>query len=159
MNCERMETRLIGYLDGRATPAERREVEAHLGECAACRTRAEEFRRLWGVLEELPATEPSPAFDARLRQRIAAAPQRPVWDWLAPAPRVVYAFAAMLLLAVWLSWQSPRPAGESLRAQQRSEQEFTMIRDLQMLEDFDVLMNFEALEALPVAEQKDNREM
>lgn len=159
MNCERMEILLVGYLDGRASAAERREAEAHLGECAACRTRVEEFRRLWGVLDELPAAEPSPAFDARLRQRIAAAPQPSLWNWLAPAPRVAFAFAAMLLLAVWLSWQSPRPAVESLRAEQRSEQEFSMIRDLQVLEDFDVLMNFEALEALPVAGQKDNREM
>ncbi len=159
MSCERVQIRLIAFLDGRASATERREVEAHLAGCAACRTRAEEFRRLWGLLGELTAIEPSPSFDARLRQQIAATPQRSLWHWLAPAPRVVYAFAAMLLLAVWLSWQSPLPAPETSLAQQQSEQEFTMIRDLQVLEDYDVLMNFEALEVLPVAREKEDREM
>ncbi|MCL6482047.1 MAG: zf-HC2 domain-containing protein [Firmicutes bacterium] len=160
MSCEGMANRIVKYLDGRASAAERHELEAHLALCADCRTRVEEFRRLWVVLDEVPAIEPSPAFDARLRERIAAAPQPSPWSWLAPAPRVLAAFAAMVLLAVWLSWQSPAPEPEARTIEPgRSEQEFTMIRDLQVLEDYDVLANFEALEVLPVASDSDDRKM
>ncbi|MCL6565549.1 MAG: zf-HC2 domain-containing protein [Acidobacteriia bacterium] len=160
MGCKYTADSILAYLDGRASAAERRELEAHLHHCADCRARVEEFRRLWSVLDELPAIEPSPAFDARLRERIAAAPQPSPWSWLAPAPRVLAAFAAMLLVAVWLSWQSPAPAPETRSLEPgRSELEFTMIRDLQVLEDYDVLANFEALEALPVATEPDERRM
>ena len=54
MKCEEVSKELIGYLDRRANSAERQQVEEHLLECAACRTRAEEFRNVWNVLEEVP---------------------------------------------------------------------------------------------------------
>ncbi len=160
MSCKYTADKILAYLDGRASAAERRELEAHLNCCADCRARVEEFRRLWSVLDELPAIEPSPAFDARLRERIAAAPQPALWSWLAPAPRVLAAFAAMLLVAAWLSWQSPMPAPETRPFEpSRSELEFTMIRDLSVLEDYDVLANFEALEVLPVVTEPEDRRM
>ena len=149
MNCERMENRLIAYLDGRASPADRREVEAHLAACGACRTRAEEFRRLWTVLDEVPAEEPSPVFDARLRARLAAEPARPsVWSWLLPSPRLAFAVSLLLVLSAWISSLPPAtlPAPP---APANSEGEFKMIKDLPVLEDYDVLANFEALSELP----------
>jgi anti-sigma factor RsiW len=39
MNCEKIETKWIAYLDGKASAAERREVEAHLVACTACSPR------------------------------------------------------------------------------------------------------------------------
>ena len=103
MSCERLETRLIAYLDGRASGAERREVEAHLAACRACRTRAEDFRLLWGVLDEVPMQEPSPTFDARLRARIDAEPPRPsLWAWLTPSARLAFAVSLLLLLSVYI---------------------------------------------------------
>ena len=148
MNCERMEGRLIAYLDGRASRTERREVEAHLAACVACRTRAEEFRRLWDVLDEVPVEQPSPAFDARLRARVAAEPARAsVWSWLRPSPRLAFAVSLLLILSVWISSLPPAtsPAPPTLN----SEAEFRMIKDLPVLEDYDVLANFEALTELP----------
>ena len=149
MNCERMENRLIAYLDGRASPTERREVEAHLAACVACRTRAEEFRRLWDVLDEVPVEQPSPAFDARLRARLAAVPTRAsVWSWLVPSPRLAFAVSLLLILSVWISSLPPaNPPAPSTPV--NSEAEFKMIRDLPVLEDYDVLANFEALSELP----------
>ena len=64
MNCQHMEKNLIAYLDGKASPSERRKVEAHLAECGECRERAEQFRLLWGVLDEWQAPPPSAGFDA-----------------------------------------------------------------------------------------------
>ena len=78
-NCERISDSLIPYLDGRASAAEQREVEAHAAVCAACKTRIEEFRSLSVVLDELPRMQPSVAFDARVRQSIAAEPRASTW--------------------------------------------------------------------------------
>jgi anti-sigma factor RsiW len=158
MNCEQMETRLIAYLDGRGSDADRREVESHLAECGACRTRAEEFHLLWGVLEEVPVQEPSPAFDARLRARIAEEPTRPsVWAWLAPSPRLAFAVSLLLLLSVYVSSLPPAPVQDHPAA--ATEAEFRMIRDLPVLENYDVLANFEALSELRAQPAKDDQEM
>lgn len=156
MNCERMENRLIAYLDGRASKPEGLEVEAHLAACTACRTRADEFRLLWNVLDEVPTEEPSPFFDTRLRARIAAEPARSsVWSWLVPSPRLVFAISLLLILSIWVSRVPerlpPPPAA--------SDAEFRMIKDLPVLEDYDVLANFEALSELPPMPANEDRVM
>ncbi len=158
MSCERMETRLIAYLDGRASDAERRDVEAHLAACLACRTRAEEFRLLWGVLDEVPMQEPSPAFDACLRARIDAEPPRPsLWAWLTPSPRLAFAVSLLVLLSVYISSLPPAPVQD--RPAPPSDAEFRMIKDLPVLENYDVLANFEALSELPPPPAENNQEM
>lgn len=141
MNCEQISAEFISYLDGRAGAEERREVEAHLETCAACRTRAEEFGKLWNVLDEDPAIQPSPSFDARLCQRIAAEPAPNRWAWLMPRP--AFAMALLLAMSVWMS----RPSANVATA--KSDDDFHMIKDLGVLEDYDVLSNFEALSELP----------
>jgi len=158
MNCERIEKQLIAYIDGRASSAERREMEAHLADCGACRTRAKEFRLLWGVLDEAPQLETSPAFDARLRARIAAEPPRQsLWAWLVPSPRLALAVSLLLVLSVWIS-SVPAP-GPAVAEVAQSEAEFKMIKDLPVLEDYDVLANFEALSELPPRPVDENRPM
>ena len=42
------------YYDGELSPARRRQVEAHLNECAECRAELEEKRQLSALLEEVP---------------------------------------------------------------------------------------------------------
>jgi anti-sigma factor RsiW len=145
MNCQAMEEILIAYLDGKASDAERREVETHLEACAACRARTEEFRAVWTVLDDAPVHPLSPAFDARLRQRMAAeAPRRWYEGWM-PQPRLAFALALLLALAVWIG-SLPGPQ-QDIAA--RSDEEFKMIQDLQVLEDLDVLANFEVLSSPP----------
>jgi anti-sigma factor RsiW len=121
MNCEKLENKWIAYLDGKASAAERREVEAHIAACGACAQRAAEYRALWGVLDELPPISPSASFDAAVRARVAAE---------APAPLPVAAVTA-----------------ETTQAS--SEADFRMINDLPELENYDVLTNFDALSDLP----------
>jgi len=155
-----MESKLIEYLDGRARPAERHAVEEHLSGCASCRSRAEEFRSLWSALDDLPAISPSPAFDASLRVRIAAEPaRRGFWAWL-PSPRLAFAVTALVAMSVWLS-SAPRVttnpsmvshAIQSIQASKVSaESDFGMIRDLPMLENYDVISKFDALSELPIS--------
>src|SRR5271154_5193436 len=134
--CASIESKFVVYLDGRAQPAERRAVEEHLTACESCRLRAEEFRALWGALDDLPAISPSPAFDVSLRARIAAEPaRRGFWDWM-PSPRLAFAVAALVIMSVWLS-SMPRPAATPSAALQprpesqvAAESDFGMIRDL-----------------------------
>lgn len=66
------EIQLLDYLDGRLSPTEVRQVEAHLNACAACA----ELRENWRALDvELIRAEPprlSPDFERGLWLRIAA---------------------------------------------------------------------------------------
>ncbi|HVB36524.1 MAG TPA: zf-HC2 domain-containing protein [Candidatus Acidoferrales bacterium] len=152
MNCEKISNALVAYLDGRANSDERGVVEAHLKLCAACQERADEFRRLWQVMAEVPAVEPSLGFDARLRQRIAAAPRPKFWAGMLPAPRFAFSVALLVALSVWVGGRQPRSVNPQI-ATANSEEQFRMIKDLGVLENYDVLSNFDALSDLPASTQ------
>jgi len=160
--CAALESKLVEYLDGRALPADRHAVEEHLSGCASCRLRADEFRALWTALDDLPAISPSPAFDASLRARIAAEPaRRGFWNWM-PSPRLAFAVTALVAMSIWLS-STPRvntkpslvshaiQSIEENKVTVTAESDFGMIRDLPVLENFDVVSKFDALSELPVS--------
>ena len=156
MNCNQMEKNFVAYLDGKLHATERRQFEAHLAACAVCRERAEGFRSLWEVLDELPAIAPSAAFDARVRARVQQEPRRAwFWGWIVPSPRMAFAVTALLIASIWLSSFQPArtpvthsPAGLT----QNAEANFGMIKDLPVLENYDVLTSFDALSDLPVSQ-------
>jgi anti-sigma factor RsiW len=155
MNCAYTEKNLVAYLDGKLHSAERRQFEAHLASCATCRERADGFRSVWNVLDELPAIAPSPAFDASVRARVEQDARRAgFWGWIVPSPRMAFAATALLIASIWLSSFQPArmPAvhPSSGAASQNAEAEFGMIKDLPVLEDYDVLTSFDALSDLPV---------
>jgi anti-sigma factor RsiW len=152
MNCGHMQENLIVYLDGKAAPAARRQVEEHLAACPACRERAEQFSALWRALDEVPGLSPSPSFDAAVRQRVAAEPHRASWwSWLTPSPRLAVAATVLVVFSVWLSSQRPGPQPPMTSpAPQSIEAEFSMIQDLPVLEDYDVVASFDALSELSV---------
>jgi anti-sigma factor RsiW len=147
MSCKRIEGKLIAYMDGRASDADRVAVESHLAECSACKARVEGFRNVWSMLDEMPPVEPSPAFEARLRAAMATEPRHPrFWEGIAallPSPRLALAVA---LLGVFSLWQSSRPVAvnESVTPVS-SDSEFRMIQDLPVLENYDVLTSLDAL--------------
>lgn len=144
MSCKRMESKILGYVDGRLKEGEQLEVEKHLGNCAACRLRVNEFRAVNGLLEELPAIEPSAAFDLRVHARVAAEPvKQSWWAWFTPSPRVAFAAAILLLASVWVgthSYNNPPPLPPE---------------DTAVLENLDVLSNFDVLTELPQPVQPD----
>ena len=155
--CAALESKLVEYLDGRARPAERHAVEQHLAGCASCRTRAEEFRALSIVLDDLPVISPSASFDAALRARIAAEPaRRGFWSWM-PSPRLAFAVTVLVAVSVWLSsaphtiTNPPVAVAVNQATQVPAESDFGMIRDLPVLENFDVVSKFDALSELPEA--------
>jgi len=147
--CEEISKGLIAYLEQRANPAERRDMEKHLAGCAACRTRAEEFRALWKVMEEVPAIEPSFGFDARVRQRVAAEPHRNWFGWFAPQARLALSAAMLVALTVWVTKlpqnNSHAVTATPVAANPSTDQDFDAIKDLGVLENYDVLTKFDAL--------------
>lgn len=151
MSCEKISKSLVSYLDGKTNERERAAVEEHLKACAECRERAEEFRRLWNVMAEVPAGEPSFGFDARLRRRIASEPRRKLWAWMRPSPRLAASVVLLVGLAVFVSVRPHHPA-QPVNTQASSEEQFQMIQDLGVLENYDVLSNFDALSDLPAAQ-------
>lgn len=149
MSCERMESRILGYVDGRLKESERLEVEKHLATCAPCRVRVDEFRAVSGLLDELPVIEPSPEFDVRVRALVAAEPVRQRWwAWLKVSPRVAFAASMLLIAAVWLGYYE-RPQTSPLPWSNQQVADEQMMQDLPILEDHDVLSNFEPLKELP----------
>jgi hypothetical protein len=68
MKCEQIAELLPDYLEGSLHPDQRRDVEAHLAECANC---SEEVL-LWQKLSLLPVDEPSPRSRARFEAMLQA---------------------------------------------------------------------------------------
>jgi anti-sigma factor RsiW len=148
MSCNRMESRILPYVDGRLKASEMKEVEAHLKTCAACEMRVSEFRAVSGLLDELPQIVPSGAFDARVRARVAAEPvKQSWWSVFAPSPRVAFAASMLLLATVWLGSRPSDTVGPTNSG--GVEQEAQVMSDLPVLENLDVLSNFDALSDLP----------
>lgn len=143
MSCEKMESRILGYVDGRLKEGERLDAEKHLASCAPCRLRVNEFRAVSGLLDQLPVIEPSEAFNARVHALVAAEPvKQSWWDWLHFSPRIALVASMLLIAALWLGYQPPvATLSPNLDAQ--------MIQDLPVLEDHEVLSNFEPLKELP----------
>src|SRR5579864_3801935 len=155
MSCGRMEKWMMPYVDGRLKLSEQREVEAHLATCAACRVRVNEFRAVSGLLDELPQIEPSGAFDARVRARVAAEPVKQSW-WavFAPSPRAAFAASMLLLATIWVGTHSSNVNTNNVA----SNDPIATVdpNDLPVLENYDILANFEPLTELPQPVQADD---
>ena len=152
MSCERMENKILGYVDGRLKEGERLEMEKHLSTCAACQLRVNEFRAVNVLLDELPMIEPSAAFDIRVHARVAAEPAKQSWwAWFMSAPRVAFAAAMLLLATVWIGYET----NPNLPFANPQEADMQMMQDMPVLEDHDVISNFEPLKDLPQPVQAD----
>jgi len=153
MKCEEVSNELIAYLDRRMDSAERREMEEHLASCTACRARAEEFRSVSGLLDEMPGIEPPFGFDARVRQRVAAEPHRNWLTWFVPQPRLALAAVLLIALTVWVAKLPPNNSN-SAATTASSEQDFNAIKNLGVLENYDVVTKMDALSELVPAVQE-----
>ena len=155
MSCEKMETRILGYADGSLKESERREVEKHLASCAPCTLRLNEFRAVSDLLGELPMIEPSDAFDARVHALVAAEPvaRQSWWAWLDFSPRIAFAASMLLIAALYLGISGTRQVVTLPDPQTADAQ---MMQDLPVLEDHDVLQNFEPLKDLPAQPYEDD---
>jgi anti-sigma factor RsiW len=148
MKCEKISRDLIAYLDGRLDPAERNEIEEHLGNCPACRARAEEFGSVRRLMDELPGIEPSFGFDARVRQSVADEPRRGWFAWFVPPARLALAVVLLLALTVWVAKRRASGPSSAPETNAVSEQDFNAIKNLGVLENYDVVTKMDALSEL-----------
>ena len=154
MNCQQVSKELIEHLNQRADSAQRREVEEHLAGCAACRKRAEQLRGIWNVMDELPAIEPSFGFDARVRQRVAAEPRRRWFEFFVPRPRLALAIGLLIALMVLVAKLPLRNPGTTVTTATTQQEDFNAIKNLGVLENYDVVTKMDALaELTPAAAQ------
>jgi len=151
MKCEDVSNGLIAYMDGRINSAERKKLDEHLVGCADCRTRAEEMRKMWTVLDEMPVIEPSFGFDARARQRVAAEPRRSWFSGFIPAPRLALAMALLIALCAWAIKVPLSNPGAPPSVAAIQQQDFNAIKDLGVLENYDVVTKMDALSELAPA--------
>ena len=83
MTCEKVHTKLAGYLDdavaSAARPEERNEVRTHLDGCADCREELQRYRKLGVLLSRMPRA--IPPSDLAVRIKIAAAEAKAMQDW------------------------------------------------------------------------------
>jgi anti-sigma factor RsiW len=93
------------FLAGTLEPSERSSIEAHLGNCAACREELqgmEDLSLLFGSLRPQEEIEPPPGFYARVAAQIAERNAAPSWNnffALDPAWGRRLVFSCLLVLA------------------------------------------------------------
>ena len=147
MSCVKMENRILAYMDGRLKDSEQAEMEKHLAACPVCRVRANEFRSVSDLLGELPMVEPTPAFDVRVRARVAAEPVKlGWWAWMRPSPRIAFAASMLLLATLWIGYRKEAVAPLPISPEEASA---GLMQDISVMEDHDTLANFEPLKELP----------
>jgi len=153
MSCSRMGNKILAYVDGRLKESERLQVEKHLAACGACQLRVNEFRAVTSLLDEVPQIAPSAAFDVRVRARVAAEPvQQGWWAWFTPSPRVAFAASLLLLATVWIGYEQPQLSFENSK-----EADAQMMQEMQVLDDQDVISNFDPLKDLPQPVQPEDQ--
>ncbi|HUI40637.1 MAG TPA: zf-HC2 domain-containing protein [Terriglobia bacterium] len=162
--------RVFALSQGMLSESDEREARAHLEGCESCRAMLEGYGRLDAVLEEWsPATEASPWFDARVRAAAAAVrparSKRPVFGlsldrWLATPALAALLIVSSVLIIRDFRLHSPAtpPSAPSANLaaasappvrSQAGAQELNMYQNLPVLEDYDMLADFDVISELP----------
>ncbi len=147
-------------------------IRAHLAACQGCRAVVEEYAKLDAMLAEWRASEPSSWFDERVRAAIEDAPTASRRFWVSEHFRALaVASLAMIFVAGGLiifrghslrrtttpraGKTEHRPQAEAMtgtvvRARDLSaEEEVRMDKNLPVLEDYDMLADFDVLSEWP----------
>jgi hypothetical protein len=178
MSCVERE-KLFAYSRHLLEPSEEGEVGAHVSGCSHCRGIAEQYQKLEAVLEEWKPVEPSPWFDVRLRAAVERA-EAPSAGWLGllGIRRLVPALAAVLVVvglvvvlrqsrhasapalsqvgqkATAAAASAQAPAQPEASEAEAGQEELSLYRNLPILEDYDLLTDFEVLSELPKSEKQ-----
>ncbi len=144
MTCGKLETLWIPYLDRKLSLQESAVVDAHVAECPECAARRAGLLAVARELDSWEVPGPSPRFDARLRQKIAAdsAPRGLTgWLWF-PSPSFPVSIAVLLFLAALLIWSGgtrqalPPP---QLVDDVRMDELLHVMEEVELLNDFEIL--------------------
>ena len=176
MKCNDRE-KLFLFVHQMLEPEEADVMRRHIAGCVDCARAADEYRKLDTALDDWGVAEPSPWFDAKVRARVAASEQKNSGFFGFGRVRVLAAgIAAMALILVAVvvfnhqkvaeinqppsSMQQPVATAappqvpattEALRQPLPAEEQLKMDENLRVLEDYEVIANFDALSELPQA--------
>jgi Putative zinc-finger len=176
MKCHQRE-KLFSFIHQMLNPQEAEGVRLHLAKCSECRQVVEEYRQLDLVLNDWTAPEPSPWFDAHVRARMAASGKEKsgFLGFGKVRTQVVGVLSVVLIVAGFIAIHqrqmqkastsiagpavpqmnqtTPQYAGATEVQVQSlpAEEELKMDENLSVLEDYDMLANFEVLSELPQA--------
>jgi anti-sigma factor RsiW len=169
--------KLFMFVHQMLEPDEADAVRRHVADCADCTRFVDDHRKLDAALDDWNVAEPSPWFDAKVRARVAASEQKNAGFFGFGRVRVLAAgMAAMALILVAVvvfnhqkmaeinqplsSLERPvaiTPGGQvpattaDIRQPLGPEEQLKMDENLSVLEDYEVVANFDALSELPQA--------
>ena len=107
MHCDTSELLFEDLLEGTLAPRRRRELDAHLEECARCRSVLEELRVVDALLLTPRRLEPAPNFTFKTMAEIRSLPaprvRRTSWPWML----ALYLSVSWLAIGTWLSVGRP----------------------------------------------------
>jgi anti-sigma factor RsiW len=165
-SCERIQYRLLDFIEGELADGEFRQIEAHLARCARCGREAAALRATVARVRDLPVSAvPDGLLDglaAAVQKRIASDPTHrpPFWQRLArwigglpglqPVPAVSAAAALGLLLAIGLGHGPRVPHAPSTGDGVVAAESLSIAQNLDLLEQFDLLEELDVLEQLPL---------
>ena len=152
-------------------------MRQHVASCDECALAAEGYRRLDSALDDWNTAEPSPWFDAKVRARVATSENQNSGFFGFGKGRTLVAgvAAVVLILVAAVVFNRPKVAEinhpvsthqqsvaasalpqvsektEALKKPLPPEEQLKMDENLSLLEDYEVVANFDALSELPQA--------
>jgi len=175
MKCQERE-KLFLLVHQMLEPQEAEAMRRHLAGCAECTRAAEEYRELDTALDGWSVAEPSPWFDAKVRARVASSARKNSGFFGFGRVRALaagMAAVALILAAVVVfhhhvvenhqpAISQPQPVAsaavpeppattDAQRQPLPAAEQLKMDENLSLLEDYDVVSNFDALSELPQA--------
>lgn len=124
MPCDEMRDRLSPYLEGELGDSERKELEAHLGECADCAALLAVLRESVASLRAMPEADPPASLARKIQQAVsekAAEQSRPRtawgWTWM-PAFAAAASFLVMIGLIAYLDRSAETPVMIAAKVEQ-----------------------------------------
>ena len=154
------EEEIVPFLEGKLPDEGRAQFESHLAECRPCREHLAELRAVMDELDDWAAVEPSGAFDAAVREKIASdgeAPSRAFGWLLRPGWGVALTLALLAggAMGVWMlapGDTAPDVADvivaedvDAVFGAELNDEELAALDDQQWTADYDLIQEFDAL--------------
>ena len=157
---------LLALADGGTdlTPQRKAELEAQIAQSPELAAKYEATRLVAEFVDTLPATEPSPAFAARLEKRLDSIDEARArgWQrwlqWLEPptfrwAMAGAVAAALAIALSVWPSSDSPKDRVVAQAELLEVAEDLELFTDFDVVEQLDVLDDLDVIAALDAEDQ------
>ena len=139
MNCNEYENLITEYLENRATPSQRNQMESHLSECEKCRELAEKERAVIEQLSKIPLEQcPDEIITCVMEsiQEHGMSFWKRIHSWLMPGPSMRYGVVSlagslvilMLVLFLYIPLQHRQSMNEVKYSQEEIRQATTEVR-------------------------------